>query len=57
MNAATHLMKKKEAFTGRVVEAIPLMAHILDEALVALVASHQQLRNGARDKPEGDTNG
>lgn len=57
MNAATHLMKKKEAFTGRVVEAIPLVGHILDEALVALVASHQQLRNGARDKPEGDTNG
>lgn len=57
MNAATHLMKKKEAFTGRVVDAIPLVAHILDEALVALVAAHQQLRSGTRDKPDGDTNG
>lgn len=45
MNAATHLMRKREAFTGRVVEAIPLVAHIMDEALVALVEVHQQYRN------------
>lgn len=42
MHAATQLMRKKEAFTGRVVEAIPLAAHVMDEALVSLVASHQQ---------------
>ena len=42
MNAVTHLMKKREAYTGRVLEAIPLVAHVLDEALVALVAAHQQ---------------
>jgi len=53
MNAATHLMRKREAFTGRVVEAIPLVAHIMDEALVALVAAHQQYRNGIRSEPKG----
>ena len=47
MNAVTHLMKKRELLTGRVVEKIPMVAHIMDEALVALVAAHQQYRNGA----------
>ncbi len=42
MNAATHLMKKKGTLTGRFVEAIPLMAQVMDEALVSLVAAHQQ---------------
>ena len=55
MNATTHLMKKREAFTGRVVEAIPLMAHVMDEALVSLVVAHQQYRNGIQSKPEGET--
>ena len=39
MNATTHLMRKREAFTGRVVESIPLVAHVMDEALVSLVGS------------------
>lgn len=46
MNAVTHLMRKREAFTGRVVEAIPIMARVMDEALVTLVAAHQQYRSG-----------
>ncbi len=53
MNAATHLMRKREAFTGRVVEAIPLVAHVMDEALVALVAAHQQYRNEIQRGMEG----
>lgn len=57
MNAATHLMRKREAFTGRIVEAIPLVAHVMDEALVALVAAHQQLRNGIQGRIEGGTAG
>lgn len=57
MNAATHLMRKREAFTGRVVEAIPLVAQALDAALVALVAAHQQCRNGIQGKLEGDNDG
>lgn len=57
MNAATHLMRKREAFTGRVVEAIPLVAHVMDEALVALVAAHQQYRNGIQGRIEGGAAG
>jgi DNA-binding transcriptional MerR regulator len=42
MNASGHLLKKHEAFSGRFVEAIPLAAHLMDEALVSLVSAHQQ---------------
>jgi len=49
LNATTHLLKRKEAFTDRVVNAIPLVARIMDEALVALIATHQQYRNGIKD--------
>lgn len=42
MKATTHLMKKKEPFNGRIVEAIPQVTQIMDEALVSLVAAHQQ---------------
>ncbi|MBI4285588.1 MAG: helix-turn-helix domain-containing protein [Chloroflexi bacterium] len=45
MQATTHLMRRRESPTGRVVEAIPLVSHVMDEVLVALVASHQQHRN------------
>lgn len=55
LNAATHLMRKREAFTGRIVEAIPLVAHVMDEALVALVAAHQQYRNGVLGTEGGTT--
>ncbi len=55
MNAATHLMKRKEAFTGRLVEAIPLVAHVMDEALVSLVAAHQQYRNGIQIESKKET--
>lgn len=55
MNAAAHLMKKREAFTGRVVEAIPLVGHVLDEALVALVAAHQKYLNEVNMRIEGGT--
>jgi len=47
MNAVTHLMKKREVITGRVIEKIPMVTHVMDEALVALVATHQKYRNGA----------
>ena len=42
MKATTQLMKKREAHSGRVVETIPLVARVMDEALVALVATYQQ---------------
>lgn len=53
INAATHLMKKREGFTGRLVEAIPMSTHVLDEALVALVAAHQQHKT--KNKLKGGT--
>jgi len=46
--ATTQIMNKKEAFTGRVVEAIPLVAKVMDEVLVSLVAAHQQ--HGSNEK-------
>ena len=42
MTAMAHLMKKREAHSGRVAEAIPLTARIIDEALLSLVAAHQK---------------
>ncbi|MBI2852402.1 MAG: helix-turn-helix domain-containing protein [Chloroflexi bacterium] len=55
INAATQLMKKREGFTGRVVEAIPMVAHIMDEALVSLVAAHQQNRKEINGDSKGGT--
>lgn len=57
MRAVTHLMRKREAHTGRVVEAIPLVARVLDEALVSLVAAHQQSHNGAQSRQKGEAVG
>ena len=45
MKASAQMMKKREAFSGRVVEAIPLAARVMDEALVSLVMAHQQFRD------------
>jgi excisionase family DNA binding protein len=48
-----HLMKKREGFNRRIVDAIPLVNHAMDEALVSLVTAHQQ--ETSRDKPGGST--
>lgn len=52
LNVATSLMKKRETFSGRVVDAIPLAAHVMDEALVSLVAAHQQYLNRTQNEPK-----
>ncbi|HEY91551.1 MAG TPA: helix-turn-helix domain-containing protein [Dehalococcoidia bacterium] len=44
MKAIAHLMKKREAHSSRVAASIPLVARVMDEALVSLVATHQQHR-------------
>jgi excisionase family DNA binding protein len=54
INASTSLLKKREAFTGRVVDSIPLAIQVFDEALVALVTAHQAYRNGL-NKSEKET--
>ncbi len=45
MEAAVGLMKKRESLTGRMVETIPMVAHVMDEALVSLVAAHQHYKS------------
>ncbi len=41
-------MSKKEALSGRVVEAIPMVGRVMDEALVSLVNAYQQHNNRER---------
>ncbi|MFH1169071.1 MAG: hypothetical protein V1691_00115, partial [Chloroflexota bacterium] len=53
MNAVTQLLRKREAFNGRVVEAIPLITHVMDEALVSLVSAHQRYQSESRDEGLG----
>ena len=53
IDATTHLMRKRKAFNERVVEAIPLVDHIMDEALVSLVAAHQHYRDMFKDEAQG----
>jgi excisionase family DNA binding protein len=52
VNAATSLLKGRGAFTGRVVDAIPLAINVIDETLVSLVAAHQQYRSGTNSAKE-----
>lgn len=46
-NAATDLLKRGEVLNERAVEAIPMVTHIIDEALVSLMAAHQSYRKTA----------
>ncbi len=52
VNASTNLLRRRDAFSGRVVDAIPLAIHVIDETLVSLVAAHQQYRNGMNSSKE-----
>ena len=55
MKTVAHLMKKREVHSSRVVEAIPLLARVMDEALLSLVAAHQKCNRSPlvekRDNP------
>jgi len=42
IDVVTRLMRKKRDFRESVVKAIPLLDHVMDETLVALVAAHEQ---------------
>lgn len=48
LGAISHLVKTGETVNGRVAEAIPLVAQVMDEALVSLVAAYQKLAPGKR---------
>lgn len=54
IDAVTHLMKKREAFTGRIIGVIPLIGNAMDEALIALVTAHQKKRNGITSNKGSD---
>lgn len=55
IEATTQLMKKREAFNGRVVKAIPLVDQIIDEALAALVSAHQAHQARPQTDIKGET--
>ena len=52
MKAATQLTKQRAAMNRRVVEATLLVHHVMDEALISLVAAHQRQRNRRKRKRE-----
>ena len=51
IGATTHLMKRREAFAGRIIGVIPTIGQAFDEALVALVTAHQKAGN-ANEVPD-----
>ncbi len=53
MRAATHLTRQRAALNRRVVEATLLVHNVMDEALVSVVAAHQQHRNGLDSSHKG----
>jgi excisionase family DNA binding protein len=53
VDAATHLLKRREALNERAVEALPLVTRIMDEVLVSLVVAHQDHRSMTPTEGEG----
>ncbi len=48
INAAIDMLKRRETLNERAMEAIPLVTHILDDTLIALVESYQQYRGSLK---------
>ena len=57
MNATVHLMKKGVPVSVRVVEAIILVDHVMDEALISLITAHQLHDDKSRDKSQRGADG
>ena len=53
VNAATRLMKGREALNERAVEAVPLLNHVMDQVLISLVKAHEETRNRIRSGDDG----
>ncbi len=49
MQAATNLMGRREAYCGRIAEAIPLANRFIDETLVSMIAAHQQYKSAGKE--------
>ena len=57
INATTELLKQRGTLTGPIIEVIPMVGKVMDEALVALVSAHQQHRNVAQNGLKGENHG
>ncbi|OGO31971.1 MAG: hypothetical protein A2Z29_06230 [Chloroflexi bacterium RBG_16_56_11] len=53
IRVTTEILKKREGFDRRIVEAIPMVNNAMDEALVSLVTAYQQQQNMLRRKKAG----
>lgn len=53
VNAATRLMKAREAFNERAAEAVPLVSHVMDEVLISMVKAHEVTRGRIMIKGNG----
>lgn len=54
VNATRDLINRKEALSGRVIDAIPLATRVIDAALVSLVATYQRVNGRMNGKKKGD---
>jgi len=52
IKVTTEMLKKREGFDRRIVEAIPMVNNAMDEALISLVATYQQQQSTKRKKKE-----
>ena len=53
IKVSTEMLKKREGFNRRIVEAIPMVNNAMDEALISLVIAYQQQQSTIRKKKEG----
>lgn len=51
ISATTHLLSRREALSGKVVEMLPLVIRVMDESLVSLVSAYQKY-NGQKSDQE-----
>lgn len=54
MGVITELMKRRESFNHRILEAIPRVNQAMDEALISLVAAYQQNKSFSPSAEQGD---
>jgi excisionase family DNA binding protein len=53
VNAATRLMKGREALNERAVEAVPLVSRVMDEVLISLVKAYEETGNIVQPSDKG----
>ncbi|MFC1925341.1 helix-turn-helix domain-containing protein [Chloroflexota bacterium] len=53
VNAATRLLRGREALNERAAEAVPLISHVMDEVLMSLVKAHEETQNRIQNDDTG----